>query len=186
MLPSLRARRYLETHASCGCRHLDRSTEYGLPRRKRQVQIQVVAAGPVQRMRSQADIEIEIPIAPAVDAVTPFAGHAQSLSVRGTLGNARLKSMRGTPQSPALVVLRHVQIQVDLSAVISVLDADGDRGFEVLTRHRHAGAGACSTCAQMREQISQIHLFAGEWRVAWRPPLPLLLPIRWRPPPDWQ
>ena len=68
-------------------------------------------------MRSQADVEVEIAIAAAVETLATLAGQPQPLTIGGTLGDTRAQRVRYAAQAALGVVLGHVQIQIDLRAL---------------------------------------------------------------------
>ena len=92
LLPGERARRDLEVDRAGQRRHRHRRAERRFPRRKRQVDVQIMPRGPEQRVRQQLDVEEQIPVAPAVETLAALAAQAQPLAVRRALRNARLES----------------------------------------------------------------------------------------------
>jgi len=135
---------------------------------------------PVQRMRTQADVEVQIAIAPAIQPLAALARQAQTLAIGRTLRNARPDSAGHAMQPALLIVFGHVQIEIDLRAVEGLIDADRDRDLIVVAGHRHARpaparTAADPTAAQMCEQIGQIDIIGREGR-----PAVLLLPARRR------
>src|ERR1700722_16559761 len=136
--------------------------------------------GTIQRMGPQADIQIQIAAAPAVEALAALARHSQPLAIACAFGYACLEGVRRAPHLSLRIVLGQVQIEIDLRTVIRVRDRDGYRDFIVLARHRYRSAAAATAAAtaQTLEQIRQIQPLGGEWFFGgW---LPLLLPLRRR------
>src|SRR3984957_9842772 len=171
--------RDFELHRTTGGRHLHRSTQYRLPWCERQIQIQVVTAGTEQRVRSQADIQIEIAVASAIETLTPLARHPQSLPVAGAFGNARLEGVGHAVHLPLRVVLGHVQVKIDFGDVIGIGYRDRHRDLIVLSRHRSLSTAATAAATQALEQLRQVQSFGGKGVVPRG--LPVLLPVGRRP-----
>src|SRR4029079_5747545 len=72
----LRSGRYLERNASRGRGQLDGRAENRFPRCERQLHVEVEAVGAVERMRFDADVEVKVAVAAAVDAFPALARHA--------------------------------------------------------------------------------------------------------------
>src|SRR5512140_2907427 len=92
------ARRDLEVHGAGQRRHLYRRAERRLPRRERQVEIEVVVGHAEQAMGMKHDVDVQVPVAPAIDALAALPAQAKALAVRGALRDARLDLLRHLPR----------------------------------------------------------------------------------------
>src|SRR6266851_8928 len=179
LLPGLRPRRHLELHRSAQRRDLQDGAEHGLPRCEGQIEIKVIAARAIQRMRAQRDIQVKVAAGPAVDPLAAFAPQAQPLSVRGAPGNARRERVRHPTQQSAFVELGHAEIEIYLGAPVGVLQGDLRGDFVVLPRDGHGAApaaGATPAAGELLEQVRQIDVLERVPKVAELPP-----PVRRRP-----
>ena len=80
-----------------------------------------MAARAKQAMRMQGDVEVQIAVAPAIQAFASLAGEAQALAVGCALGNARLEGAPHAMGKTLLVVLGYLELEIDLGAAIGVL-----------------------------------------------------------------
>src|SRR6267142_4180682 len=121
LLAGARSGRDLEAHRSGEGGHLHVRAEHRFPRRERQVEVEIVAARAEQPVRMQGDVEIQIAVASAVQALAPLARKAQALAVGGAFRNAGLEGSARAMRETLLVVLGHLELEIDLGAAIGVL-----------------------------------------------------------------
>ena len=77
-----------QLHAAVGQRHVDAGAERGLPRRDRQVQIDIAAVDAVQRVRPEGDLQVQVARRRAVEAGCALPGQAQVLAFAHARGMA--------------------------------------------------------------------------------------------------
>src|SRR5690606_11894007 len=100
-LPVLRPGRHLERHPALERRQLDRRAERRLPGRERKLDVEVAPARPEQRVRREADVEVEIAVRPSAEAGAALPGEAQPLAVGRAARNAHADALLAQLQ-PAL------------------------------------------------------------------------------------
>src|SRR5882724_4837729 len=168
LLPRARAGRNLELHRASERRHLDRRAEHGFPGRERQIEKQVVTADAEQPVRAQRDIEIQIAVAPAVRALAPLSGEAQTLAVGRAPGDACLEAALHAARETPLVVLGHLEIEVDLGAAVRLLERDVRGDLVVLPRHAElpARAGAAPPAHDPGEEVGEVEVLERKLPVA--------------------
>src|SRR5207237_10539419 len=140
-------------------RHLDARAERGLPWCERQVEIEILAIGAEDGMRRDLDVEVEVAVAPTVNALATLARHAQLGAVGHALRDAHLEMMRDAPQESVLVHLGRGEVEIDLGAVVSLLERDADTGLEVLAGHRDRAliaTRATAAAAQPGKEVGQV------------------------------
>src|SRR6266853_1857833 len=178
LLAGARSGRDLQAHRSGEGGDLHARAEHRFPWRERQVEVEIVAARAKEPMRMQGDAEIQVAVAPAVQAFAPLAGHAQALAVGGALRNARLERAAHAARETLLVVFGHLELEIDLGAAVRILQRNVRGDFVILSGHADLAAArspAAAAAGKVREQISQIEIVEGE-----RPAAELLLPVRRR------
>src|SRR5450830_1063222 len=74
--------------------NLYRCPQYSLPRRQRQIKVEVTAADPIQPMRLQSQHNIQIAGTPAVTALGTLACQSKSLSIGCAHGNCHPECSR--------------------------------------------------------------------------------------------
>src|SRR6185503_4764877 len=104
---------------------------------ERQIEIQVTAAHAKEPMGLQHDVEIKVAAAAAVQAFAAFTRESQALAVGDAFRYARLKRVRLTSQPALLVVLRHLQVEIEHRAAVRLFEGDGRRHFVVLSWYRN-------------------------------------------------
>src|SRR5690606_31950056 len=79
---------HLEVHRAGERGHLHRGAPGRLPRGERQVYVQVVPRHPVEGVGLQLDVQVEVAVGPAVQALAALAREAQAVPVRHAPGDA--------------------------------------------------------------------------------------------------
>src|SRR5207237_190066 len=99
--------------------------------------------------------------------------------------NARLDRLGHVSQAAVGINLRHLEVQVDLGSGVRVLQAQVDRGLEVLARNLHRRAlraRAARAAAQALEDVAEVEVLERERSGAIAAAVAELpLPVGWRP-----
>ena len=72
-----------------------------------QIEVDVLPADPIPRVRLDHDVEIKIAVASALDPLAAFAGNAQLLAVANALGDAHVDAPRYAAQATLRVGLEY-------------------------------------------------------------------------------
>src|SRR5581483_6729902 len=148
--------------------HLDVAAERGFPRRERQVDVEILAVDTEDRMRRHLDVEIEIAVAPAVDALAALACDAQLGAVGDAFRDAHLEVMRHPAHHTLFVDLGGHEIELDFGPAIGLVERELDAGLEVLPGNgpvRRVPAAARAT-AQAGKEVGEIDILEAPAKAA--------------------
>src|SRR6185312_1573940 len=140
------------------------------------------AVGTEEPMRMEHDVEIEIAVAPAVDALAALPPQAQALPIGRAFRDACLDGLGHMADAALRVDLGHPELQVHLRPAMRVFQREMHRHLEILARNRHRGAaaGAAASTRETFEEIGEIDVVERERASARRSPMALaelLLPV---------
>src|SRR5215472_7437086 len=178
LLARSRAWRDLERDGARGRRQMHGRTERRFPRSERKVEVQILPRDAVQRMRLDADVEIQVAIARTVHALAALARNAQLLTVDNPFRDAHLDLSWDAMGNALIIVFQRGEIELDLRPVKCLLEAQTHRGFVVgpRTRRTLAARRAASMTRETRKQVGEIDVLEDRLRTA-----ESLLPVRRRP-----
>src|SRR4051812_27373364 len=128
-------------------------------------------------MWMQRNVEEEIAIRTAIDALAALPCQAQALAVGRPLRNSRLELTLDPPHAALFVVFRNRQAQIDNGAAVGILERDVGGDFVILSGNRHVGALAAAAAAagESGKKVGEVDVVEG------RPTtVELVLPARWR------
>src|SRR5690606_9852097 len=132
------------------------------PGRDRHFDIKVVTRGLEHRMRTQLDVQVEVPGRTAADARSALAAHAQALAVHRALGHAYARALRRGRLAEAHG--RRGQVELQFGALRGLFQADDGGRLHILPGHGEtaaagmAAAAAAAVTTEAREQIAQIEV----------------------------
>ena len=113
---------------------LDARAEHRFPRRERKIDVEIVARHAIERMIGNFDVEVQVAIRAAVDALAALAGHAQLLAVGDAARDARANAMRHAAHAAVGIPFERRQLEVDLGAVEGLLERDAHDCLVVAAR----------------------------------------------------
>src|SRR5262245_59592743 len=160
LLSRARARAYRHFHAAAEGRHLDVGAQHRLPRRDRQLEIEIMPGRLVERVGTQHDVQIEIARRPPVHARPALARDAQPLAVGDALRHPDADGLRHAVDRAVGSHLRRGKVEAHLGAVVDLLEREVGSDLIVLPRHREAAApgapAAPGAAAEPLEELREI------------------------------
>src|SRR5258708_7428970 len=124
----------------------------------------------------------ELADASAAQCLAALPAQAQSLPVGRGLRDARLDRPGHVPHAALVVVLRHLQAEIDLGAAVGVLERKVDGDLVVFPGNRDVRAVllAAPSAREAFEQLREVQVVEGELAALEAPLAELLFPIRRR------
>src|SRR3954466_13664112 len=107
-----------------------------------------MTTGAIQRMRPQADVEVQVACPAAIEPLATLARQTQTLTIDRARRDTRLDVVRHTPDCSARAVLGHRQLQAQRHPVKGVLEADLRGHLEILAGHRAIATGERAATAR--------------------------------------
>src|SRR6185295_16463247 len=99
-------------------RNFDRGAERRFPWRQGQIQVQIAAVYPIQPMRRQRYVQVDIAVGPAVRALSTLSCKTQHLRVHYALWNPRPQRSWHALRDALLVEFGCREVQSDLGPAI--------------------------------------------------------------------